>query len=227
MHEVWRALGLSQLRVEHLSSLIQEVAMRREIVVPVKHGMSALMLALKEAEIKVEAIPVHMHHGHIETQQLKDKNEKPTLRVHAGQINETTTLPLPTEEEWRKATSDNHDLIYIERILSIPEEKPIEPKELRNKGYVKYFQQGLLYLDNGLISYYETLNTARVKQLRLRVVSVKFRRVVISVCHVSPLEVHIHYQITLFRILARFWWPMINKDVAQFIRACVHCQLVS
>ena len=35
--------------------------MRRSIVVPVKHGMAALMIALKEVEIKAEAIPVHMH----------------------------------------------------------------------------------------------------------------------------------------------------------------------
>ena len=36
--------------------------MRWAIVVTVKHGTSVLMLALKEAEIKAEDIPVHMHH---------------------------------------------------------------------------------------------------------------------------------------------------------------------
>ena len=48
--------------------------MRRARVVPGKHGMAALMLSQKEAEIKAEAIPVHMHQGHTETQQLKDNN---------------------------------------------------------------------------------------------------------------------------------------------------------
>ena len=38
---------------------------------PEKHGISALMLALREAEIKAEDIPVHMNQGHAETQQLK------------------------------------------------------------------------------------------------------------------------------------------------------------
>ena len=51
-----------------------------------------------------------MHQGHIETQQLKYKNETPTLMVHAVQINEIAALPLPTEEEWRQATSEDHDL---------------------------------------------------------------------------------------------------------------------
>ena len=52
MHELWRDLGLIHIRVEHIYNLRQEVSMRRARVVPVKHGMSALMLALTEAEIK-------------------------------------------------------------------------------------------------------------------------------------------------------------------------------
>ena len=56
--------------------------MRHARVVPIKHGMALLMLALKEAEIKAEHIQVNIHQGHIETQQLKDHNETPTLMVH-------------------------------------------------------------------------------------------------------------------------------------------------
>ena len=37
--------------------------MRRSIVVPGKNVMADLMLVLREAEIKSEAIPVHMHQG--------------------------------------------------------------------------------------------------------------------------------------------------------------------
>ena len=68
MHRVWRALGSRQIRVEQISILRQEVAILWERVVPGKHGMVSLMLALKEAEIKVESIPVHMNQGHIEIQ---------------------------------------------------------------------------------------------------------------------------------------------------------------
>ena len=53
-------------------------------MLPGKHGMSSLMLALKEAEIEAEYVPVHMKQGNIETQQLKDNNEPPTLMVHVG-----------------------------------------------------------------------------------------------------------------------------------------------
>ena len=87
MHEVWRSLVLKHHRVEQISILWQEVAMRQERVFPVKHVMSALMLALKEAEIKSEVIPVHMHHGNTAKKKLKHKVEIPTGTVHAGQIN--------------------------------------------------------------------------------------------------------------------------------------------
>ena len=81
-------------------------------------------------------------------------------------------------------------------------------------------------LENGLIYYYDTPRTSRVRQLRMRVVPVKFRQVVMSACHVSPLAGHSHEQRTLFRILSWFWWPLVNKYLAMFMRACAHCQLV-
>ena len=109
-------------------------------MVPGKNGMAVLMLALKEAEIKAESIPVHMYQGKTGTKQLKYKDETPIVMVQTGNINETTTLSLPTEEEWRKATSDNHDIGYIQNILSGPEETLVDPKYLRNKGCVKPFQ---------------------------------------------------------------------------------------
>ena len=87
--------------VEQLSRLWKEVDMRRARLVPGKHGMSTLMVALKEAEIKEEAIPVHIHQGHTETLQLKYNGETLTVLVHAVHINKTTTLHLPTEGKWR------------------------------------------------------------------------------------------------------------------------------
>ena len=73
MHKVCRNLGLRQNIVEQISSLWQEVAMIRARVVPGKHGMPALILALKELEIKVEDIPVHLHHKQTATKNPKDK----------------------------------------------------------------------------------------------------------------------------------------------------------
>ena len=49
--------------MEHLSSLRYGVSNIWERVVPRKYGMAALMIALKEAEIKSEDIPVHIQQG--------------------------------------------------------------------------------------------------------------------------------------------------------------------
>ena len=98
MHGVWRYLGLRQHSVDQLSSLLQYVAMRRERMVPRKHGMVVLMIALKEAEMKAEDISVHMHNEKTETKQLKDKVKITTGTVHAGEINKTTRLTLSTEK---------------------------------------------------------------------------------------------------------------------------------
>ena len=48
--------------------------------------------------------------------------------VHMGHINETTTLPIPTEEEEKQATPEDHDLVYIKMVLSSPEETHIDSK---------------------------------------------------------------------------------------------------
>ena len=102
--------------------------MRQARLVPVKHGLSSLMVVLKEEEIKAEDVPVHMHHEHTETKHIKDKSEIPPGTVNAGHINKITTLPLPAEGDWKQATSEDNYLRYIKSILSSPEEKPIEPK---------------------------------------------------------------------------------------------------
>ena len=56
------------------------------------------MLDLKKAEIKAEDVPLHMYQGHKATKHIKCKDETPILMVHAGHINKTKTLCLPTEE---------------------------------------------------------------------------------------------------------------------------------
>ena len=55
---------------------------------------------------------------------------------------------------------------------------PAETKESRKKGHVKLFQQDHMELENGLILYYDTPLTARVRQILTRVIPVKFIRVV-------------------------------------------------
>ena len=50
---------------------------------------------------------------------LKYKDEIPTVMLNMVQIYQTTTLFLPTEENWRQATEEDHYLRYINSILYI------------------------------------------------------------------------------------------------------------
>ena len=52
VHKVFMDLVLRMYRLEQLSSLQKDVDKRREILVPVKHGIAAHMLALIDAEVK-------------------------------------------------------------------------------------------------------------------------------------------------------------------------------
>ena len=83
MHEVRKDLVMRQNRVKHLSNLLQEVHMRHAKVVPGKHVMLALVLALKKVEIKAEDIPVHMHHKQTAKKKMKDKGIISTVMVYA------------------------------------------------------------------------------------------------------------------------------------------------
>ena len=67
-----------------------------------------------------------MHQGQTATKKLKDKGETPMVLLYAGQINETTTLFIPTEEERSQATAEDHDLRFLKRVLSGMEETPIK-----------------------------------------------------------------------------------------------------
>ena len=67
-------------------------------MLPGKNGITVLMLDLKKAEIKAEDVPLHMYQGHKATKHVKCKDETPILMVHAGHINKTKKLCLPTEE---------------------------------------------------------------------------------------------------------------------------------
>ena len=61
-------------------------------VVPGKHVMAAFVLSLKEAEIKTEAIPVHMHQRQTATKHLKDEGEITPVMVHAVHIKNCNTM---------------------------------------------------------------------------------------------------------------------------------------
>ena len=74
---------------------------------------------------------------------------------------------------------------------------------------------------------YEEPRQARVKQLRTRVVPPTLRQVVVAACHASPFAGHSGNTRTLQRVITRYWWPMVARDVERMVSACGHCRLAN
>ena len=77
MYEVWMAIGMRKNILEQMSNLLHEVYMRQERVLTGKYGTEALIIALREAEIKAEPIQVQMYEGNTAKKSQKDKDKKP------------------------------------------------------------------------------------------------------------------------------------------------------
>ena len=97
-------LGLSQHIVEQLSSLRHEVYMIREIVMPKNIWHISPHVSTNGGRNKSGGYTSTYAPQTDCKKHLKDKGEISTGTLNAGQINETTILHLPTEEEWRQAT---------------------------------------------------------------------------------------------------------------------------
>jgi hypothetical protein len=53
----------------------------------------------------------------------------------AAVLNQATTIPLPTDEDWRQATNDNHDLRRLVQALQAGPLGSLTKAELVEKAY--------------------------------------------------------------------------------------------
>ena len=89
--------------------------------------------------------------------------------------------------------------------------------ELAGEGF--YYRDGLLYRQ-----WKGGKNEEAVEQL---VLPVGCRSVVMAIAHSIPLGGHLGRRKTTQRVLQRFHWPTLYRDVATFCRSCQACQLDS
>ena len=98
------------------------------------------------------------------------------------------------------------------------------------EGVGFFYQDGLLYkrwiplhLQRGLASKRENRNMT-VEQL---VLPKKCRRKVMEMAHSIPLAGHLGKKKTTDRVLQRFYWPTMYRDIAEWCRTCDSCQKTS
>ena len=77
------------------------------------------------------------------------------------------------------------------------------------------------FIDNGILYYSWKKKGFEPKQLY--VVPKSYHKILLTAAHASPLGGHGGVFHTLQRILTRYWWPGLQKDVETFIRQCRTC----
>ena len=129
----------------------------------------------------------------------------PALQV-AVVLNQATTIPLPTAEDWRQAINEDHDLSRIVQTITAGPLGSLTKAELVEKAYFNEWKQERLIVEDGIVYRYEVRNWASIRQLRTRVVPPTLRRAVIVACLASPMTGHSGVHRTMYRVITRFWW---------------------
>jgi hypothetical protein len=83
-------------------------------------------------------------------------------------LDTNTTLPLPTEDQWRAATAADSDLAKILRVVM--KDTTVPKAQLVEKAYLAPMQQRQFTAEHSILFYFEHSKATGVGQLQLRVV---------------------------------------------------------
>ena len=104
----------------------------------------------------------------------------------------------------------------IVKMLSSPKEANKLPKPLAMLAPYCAVQDGIVVIF--LSTHHDGLNS--------RIVTPKIlRKHIIQSAHCSRFAGHLAVNKTLMRIQAKFWWPLMAKEIAEYIEKCFSCQL--
>mmetsp|Transcript_2602 Transcript_2602/g.3881 ORF Transcript_2602/g.3881 Transcript_2602/m.3881 type:complete len:702 (-) Transcript_2602:652-2757(-) len=139
-----------------------------------------------------------------------------------GEINQVTSIPLPTLEQWQAANLEDHDIQSI--ITALQNNEELNKDDLIEKSWHKEWRQQRLETQNGILYRYETGRQAGLRVIRATVVPPRYRHTVFSALQVSPLGGHTGFHKTYWKIAARFFWPKMTREIRQMTIVCVHCK---
>jgi hypothetical protein len=116
----------------------------------------------------------------------------------------SSVIPLPTDQEWIDATLGDHYLRVLVQAIDLS----LVPRHLFvDKVYAKLIQKNQLEVENGIVFYFERGKASRFRQPKVRVVPLKLQRDVIAACHSPPFGGHSGITRTLYRVQTQYWWP--------------------
>ncbi len=216
-HEIPLLLGLSETNTHHILQAPWPIALQRLRTVPGHEGLAAILDSLSGAERQATMQDVQPYVGMTMVSALQA----------AVVLNQATTIPLPTDEDWRQATEEDHDLSRLVQALQAGPLGSLTKAELVEKAYFDEWKQERLVVEDGIIYRYEVRNRGSIRQLRTRVVPPTLRRTVIVACHASPMAGHSGVHRTMYRVITRFWWPYVARDITNGVLGCATCRLAN
>jgi Integrase zinc binding domain len=141
-------------------------------------------------------------------------------------LNRWTTIPIPTDDTWREEFASDPDMAYM--MQQIAREHKVKYAALLegNKSYFKQWTDGKLEVENGILyQWEEPARATKIRQLQRRVVPKGLRRHIIVAYHATPLAGHVGIYKTYWRIVTRYWWPSLLRDIKEAVTTCAHCIL--
>ena len=137
-------------------------------------------------------------------------------------INRSTTLPLPTREQWIRENTRDPDIDLI--MKTINERAALKASDLKDEKYFLPWKKGRLEVDNGLLVEYEEPKAKHIRQLQRVVVPPALRPTVIASYHATPMAGHVGFYKTHYRVATRYWWPNMSSDIRKAVQSCGHCR---
>jgi hypothetical protein len=122
-------------------------------------------------------------------------------------INKWTTIPMPTDQEWKQALLDDADTKH--GINSIKKGEPVVPDRLLHRSYYRFWEIGLKDIEHDILYLWAVPKSTTMRQLRRRVAPWGLRRTILSAYQSSGFAGHVEVYNTYWRIATRFWWPML------------------
>jgi hypothetical protein len=186
-------------------------------VTPGKEGLTSLFDCTLDAEVRASQLELQPYTGPAMTACLQA----------TVALNEATTYPLPTEDDWCVATTEDHNLALVVQALVQGTSNHLSKASFSEKAYFDELKNDRLELDQGIIYRYEIKRRASIRQLRVKLVPPKLRRDIIAACHSSPMAGHSSVDRTYHRVITRFWWPGVSRDVRNGVLGCACCRLAN
>ena len=151
-HEIPLLLGLSKTNTHALLQAPWPTALQRLRAVPGHEGLAAILDSLSEAEQQATMQEVQPYAGMTMISALQA----------AVVLNQATTIPLPTDEDWRQAISEDHDLSRIVQAIQAGPLGSLTKAELVEKAYFDEWKQERLVVEDGIVYRYEVRNRASI-----------------------------------------------------------------